>query len=92
MIWEPKCLDVGRHGQKWKNQFLACVEPEDVFSQTWSENDTQFTVDSVCMWWVIEATAYYEDVDLPAPSAKIMQSICNVLLSINIMATSGENL
>ena len=34
-----------------------------------------------------EATAYYEDVDLAASNAKIMQSICNVLLSISIMAT-----
>ena len=91
MIWEPKCLDEGRHGQKWKNQFLACVEPEDVFSQTWSENDLQFTVDSVCMLWDIvgsaEATAYYEDVDLDASSAKIMQYIGNLILSIDALSS-----
>ena len=49
-FWEPKCLDWGRHGQKVKNSnqsLLACVEPEDVFNRTWSENNTQFTVDSL---------------------------------------------
>ena len=62
------------------------MEPEGVFTG----NDTQFTVDLTCMrifdLTCMRICCYYEDVDLPSPIVKIMQSICNVLLLINIMA------